>query len=135
MTVRAPKVSTREARTIYGLAIAQILAILGGGYAFAQILRRTSRRQPFASENVAWLRMLAVFVALGGFVVPFAIHRFEIALIDRYRPTPVGGERAPLDPLHAGPGVAPITIVLMVLAFAEIWRLGIRLREDAEATI
>lgn len=125
--------STRvDTWTVWGLFVAQLLSIMGGAYAFVEMLSLALRRSLFTPGTVLLLRVIAACVALGGLLVPYIAQRVAQALLDRF----VGGQaRSALELTGSGPGVAPFVIVAMVLAFAEVWRRGIALRDDVEATI
>lgn len=125
--------SGADARSVWSLFVVQMLAILIGAYAFVEMLSLALRRSLFTHGTVLWLRLIAACVVFGGIVVPYVAHRLELVLIERF--VPAIDSRSALDPTGSGPSVAPFVIVAMVLAFAEVWRRGIALRRDVEATI
>lgn len=129
---RAPAMAP-EKRAFYALAVAQMLAILGGVLCLERLLRRAARRRTFADQGAGWLRGLAGCVAVGAILVPFLMHAFERHVLT----TDSAGIDGPvnIEAMSQGPGPAPFVIVLLLLGFAEAWRRGAALREDVEATV
>lgn len=110
---------------------ARFAALLVGALALERLLRLAARRQPFARASVLWLRLLAGSAVAVAIVIPLLTDRFIDGLIRRYfNPQAVAG----LDDRIAVSGGTVLGVVLL-LVLAEIWRYGIRLQEDAEATV
>jgi hypothetical protein len=131
MRARVVQPPASTVRTFYALMIANLLAVIAIGVAIERILARTARRRPFDRRNVRWLRVLAGGVAAATIVVPWLVSRFAesqfreyFGEVGRY----VGQEGAPF-------GMTNIFLVILLLALAEVWRFGIRLQEDDEATV
>lgn len=110
-----------------------------GLVAVQRILRRAKLREPFAVENVRWLRVLAACVAIGGFVVGVLVNRFADSLIERSLRGSGALEESSFVLIHrpasTDVGLAPLLVAFLILVLAEVWRFGIRLQEDVEATV
>ncbi len=124
------------ASVTWTLALLELVALLGVGLVLLsldRILVRTARRQPFASDNVRWLRLLAVGVGVAGIVHPALERRYTNELVLEYLGQ-AGKQAIAFDEWWAV-GYTPWIAVLLVLILAEVWRFGIRLQEDVEATV
>lgn len=97
--------------------------------ALAQLLKRAAAGNPFARESVRSLRVIAAAVVVGGTIVPWLVGVSTQSVVE----VQLGPGSVPLDP--AGPRLWPCLMALLLLALAEVWRVGIRLQEDAEGTV
>lgn len=124
--------SASVGRTMTALALLSLLFFGIAVFAIERILRQTAARRPFARSNVGWLQVLAIGVTGLGILAPLLQDWYVDGLVEQYF-----GEyttRAFVDgtfPVVWGPAVA----VVLILVLAEIWRFGISLQEDVEATV
>ncbi len=113
-----------ECLALVGLAaFAVILGSLG------RVLKRAAAGRPFARESVRSLRVIAAAVVVGGTIVPWLGGKVTQSAVE----VQLGPESVPLDAL--GLTLWPCLMALLLLALAEVWRFGIGLQEDAEATV
>ena len=135
LDVRVDSPTVADHRTFDALSIVGLLLVVLGAVAVERMLSRVVKRQPFAMENVRWLRVIAVVVALHGWVVPTLAYRFGDALV--LRQTALGsGEFSTVHRVGENTGgLAPLLLALLVFVLAEVWRFGIRLQDDVEATV
>lgn len=117
----------------------QLMLVLLTKYAFfllvaialERILSLTSRGRPFSTPAVRWLRVLAAGVAGALLVVPFITDRFIDGLVREYFPesiATIGGAGSSID-------LGGIFAVILILVIAAVWRTGIKLQDDVEATV
>ena len=120
---------TTSQRTIW--AIGQLLApimVIAGIWLVLQIVRSTRKGDPFTSENERRLWTLAVLVAGGGTVYQLIAGFGRMLLIQR-------SAAAELFTITATVSFLPLILGLLIALLAAVWRIGIDLREDVEATI
>lgn len=94
-------------------------------------MRSVVKGDPFGSRNVRRLRILGFVLVAGAPVVAFVDYALRLALFDEVPFVPdvtigVAGFELPLGALLGG---------LVTFILAEVFAYGVRLREDAEATI
>ncbi|MBO9532020.1 MAG: DUF2975 domain-containing protein [Solirubrobacteraceae bacterium] len=123
----AGNVESRVSRLVW----AGFFFVLLGAVALERILRLTALRRPFSSGAVLWLRVLALAVAGATIVVPALTDHFVDGLIRKYF------DPAALAGMDDGFAVSAgsVAAVLLILVLAEVWRFGIRLQADADATV
>lgn len=107
-------------------AAVSLIPLVGGLIAIERLLRRAAAADAFSTVSVSELRWLAVVIGAGSYVA---------SLVDFGAAEAVAGGR--FDGLQARLelGLGPLAIGLLLLALAEVWRHGLDLREDVEATI
>lgn len=119
-------------RTMTALMLVSIAFLGMALFAIERILRQTAARRPFARSNIGWLRVLAAAVAGAGILAPLMHDWYADRLVEQY--FGANATRVFIDettPVGYGPAAA----VVLILVLAEIWRFGIRLQDDAEATV
>lgn len=112
-------------------AVAQILApilVAAGIWIVYQIVRSARRGDPFTADNEQRLWALALLVGVGGTAVQFIDGFSRLLLIQRSAAADMFEQSATLSFL-------PIIFGLLIALLAAVWRLGVELREDVEATI
>lgn len=120
---------TSSQRTIW--AIGQVLApilVAAGIWLVLQIVRSTRRGDPFTTANEQRLWSLAVLVGVGGTAYEFVAGFVRLALIQR-------SAAADMFTMTATFSFLPLIFGLVIALLAAVWRIGIDLREDVEATI
>ncbi len=120
---------TTSQRTIW--AVSQIVApllVAAGIWLVLQIVRSTRRGDPFTTLNEQRLWALAALVAVGGTVHQFIAGFTHMLLIQR-------SAAADMFALTATLSFLPIVFGLLIALLAAVWRIGVELREDVEATI
>ncbi|MDO9353838.1 MAG: DUF2975 domain-containing protein [Solirubrobacteraceae bacterium] len=113
--------------------------VLFAGYAFfllaavslERILRLTSRGRPFSKGAVRWLRALAVGGAGVLIVVPYFTDRFIDGLVREYFTADGVAEAGIGTSFNLG----AVFGIVLILVIAEVWRAGINLQDDVEATV
>lgn len=120
---------TSSQRTIW--AIYQMLApilVAAGIWLVLQIVRSTRLGDPFTAANEQRLWALAVLVGVGGTAYQFVAAFLRMLLIQR-------SAAADMFVMTATLSFLPLVFGLLIALLAAVWRLGIDLREDVEATI
>lgn len=120
---------TASQRTIW--AIGQVLAplLVGAGiWLVFQIIRSTRRGDPFTATNEQRLWSLALLVGVGGTAYQLIAGFIRMLLIQR-------SAAADLFAVTATISFLPLVFGLLIALLAAVWRIGIDLREDVEATI
>lgn len=116
-------------RTIW--AIGQVLAptlIAAGIWLVFQIVRSTRRGDPFTAVNEQRLWALALLVGVGGTSYQLVDEFIRMLLIQRSAAADMFATTATISFL-------PLVFGLLIALLAAVWRIGIDLREDVEATI
>lgn len=133
--LQIPRVSVSERRTFVALKTAIALAFLIGLFAIERILRRVTAGEPFDERNVWWLQLMAITVALGGLALPSVVLSFTNSLISEHGD--VTGLANLYEPMSADTGWRWVAsaMTLLILVLAEVWRYGIRLQRESEATV
>jgi hypothetical protein len=134
LDIRAEPATAGELGTYARLRLLRVFGLLVGALALERMLTNVALRRPFAPRNIAWLRAIAVSVAFVGLLIPWQVGRLADGLVRRY------GDLAPdqlvlsYNASDAGRWIA-LGAVVLILVLAEIWRYGIRLQREAEATV
>lgn len=107
-------------------AIAAFLPLMLGGLLLERILRTARGGDAFSAANVSTLQRLAVIAVLGSYGAGLVDFGVAAALAD-----------GRFDGLHVKGtfGLGPIVVGALLLALAEVWRHGLELRADVEATV
>lgn len=114
-------------RKINAVIATGFLLTMLAGLAIERLLARAARRRPFDRSAVTWVRLFIGAIAGLSIGLPVAADLLVRSLVQEYLPA------------LPTPGVSlsawPVLFVLLLLALAEVWRYGISLQEDAEATV
>lgn len=121
----------RVERELMLVLFAGYAAVLLASFSLERILRLTSQGRPFSRAAVRWLRALAAGVAGAAVVVPYVTDRFIDGLTRRYFAS--GDLAAASDGTRVD--LASVFVIVLILVIAEVWRAGIRLQDDVEATV
>lgn len=127
--IQAPGVGVE--RRVDLLLWAGFASLILGAVALERLLRLAALRRPFARGSERWLHTLAASAALVAIIIPAITDRFIDGLVRRY--FDADAVAALDDGLQIS--VGPVVVVFLLLVLAEIWRYGVRLQEDAEATV
>lgn len=120
---------TMEAVALSSLALAlRFGAMLVGLFFLRGLVRRAADGQPFHVANGRALRVIAWATLAGWFGISIVEHAAARAVIDAAGGT--GSASTRLD-LHLG----TLMLGLVFAALAEVWRYGIALQREAEATV
>ncbi|MDH3301857.1 MAG: DUF2975 domain-containing protein [Acidimicrobiia bacterium] len=120
---------TESQRTIW--AIDQLLApllVAAGIWLVLQIVRSTRRGDPFTAINEQRLWSLAVLVGVGATAYQLIAGFLHMLLIQRSAAADMFATTATISFL-------PLIFGLLIALLAAVWRIGIDLRDDVEATI
>lgn len=109
-------------------ALLSVALLVVGLVRVRRILRRALEGRPFDLLNAHDLRALGVLILIGAFVLPVAQYGVAVWAISE-----AGGEGGRIGTSLGF--VVPALIGLLVLALGEVWRYGVALQRDAEATV
>ena len=123
VTQRAAILSTGSGRLAFGAVTLESVVVTGIVLVTLLQLLRSTRATPFIAANVARLRLIA-----GAYAVSL-ISRFTVPLIV---PAAVAHW---LAATHWSFDVSGAAALLIALVLAEVFREGVRLREDHDATV
>ncbi len=116
--------NTAEARlALCGVGLLLCGIVATGLIPLLRLCRSAVAGNPFARENVGRLRMIALaflLVALGQVAMPFVLPKAAQILF---------------QPAESHLDLGPLLAALVILILADVFREGVRLREDAEGTI
>jgi len=121
----------RVGRIEYALSLVAVVLLVLVFLAVERILTLAGKRRPFSRPVIWWFRLIVASVAGLVLLVPALENRFADSLVREYF-GPAGAGH-----LDRGASIpfAAWAAVIMLLAIGEIWWFGIRLQEDAEATV
>ena len=120
---------TPSQRSIW--AIGQVLApvlVAAGIWLVYQIVRSARRDDPFTTANEHRLWSLAALVGVGGMAYQLVSGFVNMLLIQR-------SAAADMFAMTATISFLPVVFGLLIALLAAVWRIGVELREDVEATI
>ncbi len=116
--------NTAEARlTLCGVGLLLCGILATGLIPLLRLCHSAVAGNPFARENVGRLRMIALaflLVALAQVAMPFVLPKAALILF---------------QPAESHLDLEPLLAALVILILADVFREGVRLREDAEGTI
>ncbi|MBO9532021.1 MAG: DUF2975 domain-containing protein [Solirubrobacteraceae bacterium] len=106
-----------------------------GLFAVERILGRSRRGDPFANQNVRDLRWLAFAVSGAVYIASVADNTVARWLLDDNDVGFMLGAYEQSIGDHFSIPLAPLVVGALVLALSEVWRRGIDLQREAEATV
>ncbi|MDO9353837.1 MAG: DUF2975 domain-containing protein [Solirubrobacteraceae bacterium] len=121
-----PGAGRRDQALVLLSAAIGLVPLFVGLLALERLLRRAARADAFSAANVRDLRWLAGVIGIGTFVAAMVDFLVAFTILD--------GRFDGLSPYVTFP-LAPMGIALLLLALAEVWRRGIALQADVEATV